>query len=200
MNYGELKEQFTELLNRTDCTDTLVHTFLQQGFARIQRELRIPAMERHSFVTAEGTMNGMQIPSDLLTLKALIVGDTELEKLSIGALLKRTAYGSPRYFARIDNRFMFRPAIPTGSVVDVLYYGECGPLVSDSDFNELTVIAPDLCAYAALSYAGDFFEHDKRMEWESRYAQIRDELNGQALDEEFSGGPMVIQPAYGSDF
>ena len=50
MNYGDLKTHFNDLLNRTDITSTLTTRFIDQGLARIQRQLRIPTMEKLSLI------------------------------------------------------------------------------------------------------------------------------------------------------
>lgn len=196
MNYGELKNQFQELLNRSDCSDSLVVTFLRQGFSRLQRELRIPPMEREVNIVAESPMESVQLPNDFLEMRDVLVGDRPLEKLSLRQIVTKPTGGFPSYYTRRGDHLVFRPYIPTGQKVDLLYYGEFGPMEADTDVNELSLIAPDLCIYAALSYAGDFFDLDKRVEWEGRYEQIRDELNGQAEREEMNGGSMMIQPAY----
>ena len=39
MNYGDLKSHFNDLLNRSDITTALTR-FIDQGIARIQRQLR----------------------------------------------------------------------------------------------------------------------------------------------------------------
>ena len=46
MNFGDLKAHFNDLLNRSDITTTLTTRFIDQGIARIQRQLRIPANEK----------------------------------------------------------------------------------------------------------------------------------------------------------
>ena len=46
MNKGEIRAHFKALLNRSDCTDALADTFLNQALTRIQRILRIPPIER----------------------------------------------------------------------------------------------------------------------------------------------------------
>ena len=51
MNYGDLKSHFNDLLNRTDITSTLTTRFIDQGLARIQRQLRIPTMEKQQVFT-----------------------------------------------------------------------------------------------------------------------------------------------------
>ena len=46
MNLGNLRSHFIALLNRSDITNSLADTFIDQSIARIQRQLRIPSMEK----------------------------------------------------------------------------------------------------------------------------------------------------------
>jgi len=55
MSYLDVKNQFTALLNRRDLTSTLTTTFLNYGIQRIQRNVRVPAMERVVEMTTGGT-------------------------------------------------------------------------------------------------------------------------------------------------
>ena len=53
MNKGNLRSHFKAVLNRSDITDALADTFIDQGIARIQRSLRIPSMEKKHTYTRE---------------------------------------------------------------------------------------------------------------------------------------------------
>ena len=46
MNKGAIRTHFKELLNRSDITDSLADTFIDQSIARVERTLRIPSMEK----------------------------------------------------------------------------------------------------------------------------------------------------------
>jgi hypothetical protein len=46
MNYGDLKTHFNNVLNRSDITTALTTTFIDQGTARVQRQLRTPMQEK----------------------------------------------------------------------------------------------------------------------------------------------------------
>lgn len=48
MNKGEIRAHFKALLNRSDITDALADTFIDQGITRIQRSLRVPSMEKNT--------------------------------------------------------------------------------------------------------------------------------------------------------
>lgn len=197
MNYGDCKAHFKALLNRSDCTDALVVTLFKQATTRLQRELRVPMMEKVKLIKAEGSLTNIQLPTDYLELKEILVDMKALERTSARALLGMSkATGTPRYYSRISDRLLIAPAASAGSEVVLLYYGEFENLPSDTSSNGLTEAAPDLLYYCALSLAGDYFEHDKRSEWEGRYQDILSTLQQQAIDDEFHGGPMVVQSAY----
>jgi hypothetical protein len=197
MNYGDCKAHFKALLNRTDCTDALTVTLFKQATTRIQRSLRVPMMEKIRVVKAEGPLTNIQLPSDYLELKEILVDMNALEKVSSRALLGMSkATGTPQYYSRISDRMVIAPAAQKGSEVVILYYGEFANLPADGSTNGLTEAAPDLLVYGALSLAGDYFEHDKRAEWEGRYQDILASVQQQAIDDEFNGGAMVVQSAY----
>ena len=70
MNYGQLKEHFNDLLNRSDITSTLTTRFIDQGIARIQRSLRTPMSERVLEVNIAARKT-MTLPSDFLEIISL---------------------------------------------------------------------------------------------------------------------------------
>jgi hypothetical protein len=198
MNLGQVRDRFIALLNRDDLDTPQADEFLSLGLGRIQRELRAPLMERVHYVDVVGEyLETMQLPPDYLEGIDVLVNGTPLDRDSFRGLMKRaTALGmQPAYYARYRNTLYLRGAVPPGMRVELLYYGEFTPLQTDADDNELTLSAPDLLIYAALSYAGDHFQHDSRAEWEARYVSLLAALREQARADEFSGN-MAIQPAY----
>ena len=72
MNYGQLKEHFNDLLNRSDITSTLTTRFIDQGIARIQRQLRTPLNEKK-----KDFINKMVARSYLQEIKNLALSDNE---------------------------------------------------------------------------------------------------------------------------
>jgi hypothetical protein len=72
---GELKAQFKLMLNNNvvNKSDTLVSLFINQSIMRIQRELRVPFMEKQILYTIPDDFTKLAIPSDLLELIAIMV-------------------------------------------------------------------------------------------------------------------------------
>lgn len=200
MNYSDLQAKVSGLLNRRDATPTQIQGWIQDSIQRIQRELRCPAMEQVVDVTI-GSYSlpypGLPIPSDLLELIDLLDhhgNRITKEDVSRVSYLSREA-SVPRYYYRLAGRWLLGPAPQVGHTIRIVYYAEIGALVNPTDENVITDIAPDLISYGALSYAGDFFVDKRTSQWESRYSQIIQAIQGMADADELSGGS-AVSPAY----
>ena len=171
MNYGDLRTHFKALLNRSDITDALANTFIDQGIARIQRTLRIPSMEKQHTYTISAQTSKVTIPNDFLEAIDLIYDNHTLSRVPMKEMQdykKAGQTGSPHYFTREVGTFLLYPEPTSGSLI-LNYYAQYTTLSSDSDTNVLTDIASDLIAYAALVYASDYYLDDRRPVFEGTY-------------------------------
>lgn len=189
MTYSEIRTQFKAILNRRDCTDALADTFLDQGLLRCSRELRITGQEVYDSYTVGDPFVGYAVPADIKQLIALTVTTTDGKEGKISSLplsrfleLDAEATGTPEFYTRIDGYFKFKPVPPVGTVLNMYYYGEHEAFSGDNDDTPLSLIAPDLLIYAALSYASDYFMDDRGQAFEGRYAQIRQAVQDEAYD------------------
>ena len=198
MNYGQVRTHFKALLNRSDITDALADTFLEQGIARIQRSLRIPAMESQHKYTFSTLTSKVTLPADFLEaidVYFLNVALTRLPMREIQGLLSSAETGSPVYFAREGSEFLMFPRPSSGTLV-MNYYSIFSELSADSDTNVLSDIAPDLIIYAALTYASDYFLDDRAEIWNAKFFTFIDEIQTQAVEQELTGTLQVMRPAY----
>lgn len=200
MNYGELRSQFQGLLHRRDLTTTLRDTFLQQSIQRVQRTLRIPAMEASLAVTMDETYGGLlPIPGDLLELKSIVFNDYVLQQRDLTSVLEgANNSGYPLTYARAGSLWVLAPAPTLGIIGRVDYYANFSPLSTDADSNPLSEIAPDVIIYGALSYACDYYLDKRGPNFESRFQQALAELQTQADLDELSGAS-VVSSAYQFD-
>lgn len=195
MNKGELRTHFKELLNRSDCSNALADTFINQSITRIERSLRIPPMEKAYSYTISGSTDELTIPSDFLEAINMYFANTSMNRVSMNRFLDVSVgdeTGTPLYFTREASKFKIYPYPTTGTVV-LNYYASFPAMVADSDENDLALIASDLIAYGALSFAADYFLDERGQLFEGRFAQLLAELQGQANDAETSGSVQVIQ-------
>lgn len=198
MNKGSLRTHFKAVLNRSDITDTLADTFIDQGEARIQRSLRIPSMEKRYNYTVVDSTPYILVPNDFLEAISISYDNQALERLPMSEMLiqKKTGkVGSPTFFAREGGSFLLSPE-PSSGTVSVTYYSQFTNMDADSDENILAKIASDLIIYAALTYAADYFLDERSALYEQKYSQFMTELQEQANDAEISGTLQRIRPSY----
>lgn len=198
MNKQGIRNQILGLLNRNDCSNTQADVFIDQAVARIQRNLRIPSMEKTQIYTAPATgANLLTLPSDFLQLKHLYheLGTVRFVDLSTFLATQDSPGNTPVIYTRIQGGLQIKNTPPKDFKTYMVYYGEIPDLVNDTDENFLTVIAPDLLTYAALVYAADFFMDDRRDKFEEISTRMFEELNNQAIEMEFAAEGMAIAPS-----
>ena len=198
MNYGDIKTHFEALLNRSDITPTLTTNFIDQGIARIQRQLRTPLNENIVTYTITTQTPSVTVPNDFLEIISLYFGGSELNRIPVAKfrpLANNPVTGNPTVFNRQQQDLQLWPQ-PTSGTLTLYYYGEFAPMVLNTDENALAAVASDLIIYAALTYAADYYLDERGQLFEDKYNQFLAELQQQADDQELNGGTQSIQPAY----
>ncbi|MES1994446.1 MAG: hypothetical protein V4457_12855 [Pseudomonadota bacterium] len=205
MSYQDMKDDFVAILDRDDMTTAQADIFLRQGMSRIQRTCRLPSMERAQLITPTTfAMSEFPVPTDLIQIIDILVplsGNsvgqmTSLKRLSYRRLMEQPSTATPFAYARGQTLIYLRGSIPIGTQLQFLYYGNFSSFASTTADNELSASFPDFGVYAALSYAGDHFEHPLTAQWEARYQSIKTEVQSLAIDLETEGGVQVIEPIY----
>src|SRR5712664_1661209 len=153
MKLGDLKTQFKGLLNNTvvNKSDTLVSTFINQSIMRIQRELRVPFMEKQILYTIPDGFLKLAIPADLLALKGISVdadGDGILEydlsRKDLTTVVRASQRpGHPTVYARQGGSWVLGNMPRSGDKVLIYYYGEFAPLIDDTSENTCLKVAWD---------------------------------------------------------
>ena len=198
MNLGSIRTHFKALLNRSDVTDALADTFIDQGITRIQRSLRVPSMEKKHTYNFSSEVSYVALPSDFLEAIDVYYDHTALKRVPMTEMAARkdgNETGTPSYFAREQGTLLLYPH-PTSGSLTLNYYASFTEMVNDSDENVLAMIASDLITYAALTYAADYFLDERSMVFSQKYLEFLTELQEQANDAESSGSVQNIRPAY----
>jgi hypothetical protein len=204
MTLGELKAQFKGLLNNTVVNNNalLVSTFINQSIMRIQRELRVPFMEKQILYTIPDGFTKLAIPSDLLALKGILVdadgdgiNEYELSRKDLTTVVRASQLpGHPTCYARQGGNWVLGRTPATGDKVLIYYYGEFAALADDTSTNTCLKVAWDAVMYGALSAACDYLDDDRLEKFEGRYTQITKALQSQADADELTADA-VISPA-----
>ena len=174
MNKGEIRTHFKAVLNRSDITDALADTFINQGISRVQRTLPNDYLEGIDFYSDSHAL--VKLPaSEMLDMQ------------------KQGTTGMPHFFTREGGKINLYP-VPAAGTMTVNYYAQFPALVSDSDTNNLVAVGSDVVIYSALTYAADYFLDERAPLFDGKYAQFMSEIQGQADDAELSGTLQAIRP------
>ena len=217
MNYGEVQTQVQALLNRRDATTAQIQGWICSAIVRIQRELRVPAMETSAVYTVgSGPFVGLPIPQNFLELIDLIpvtnqFDQIRLQKCDITRALQTAAVpGFPEVYCRQGGVWIVGPSPQEGDQIQVNYYSEFTGLINPTDHNILTEVMWDLVVYGALSDACLYYtdkrrgsQVSQRMDgttrimdgFEGKYNDILDRLNEMAETDDDSGAASVQIPA-----
>ena len=194
MQYSDLKNNFTSILNRRDITTSQINLFMQMAIQRIQRNLRVPAMEVTASVSTDGTGN-VPVPGDMLEVIAIYANDAinqvKLNRKDLQtAILSSNQIGIPDKYHRNGGNFLIGPVPVAGTTLYINYYQDAGGLSADTDHNWITDAAPDLLIYGALCRAADYFLDDRKQAFEDTYSQIEEDLRQMALQDELINATM----------
>lgn len=196
MNKGQLRAHFLALLNRTDCSNALADTFIEQAISRAQRTLRIPPMEKTITYSIVSPTTYLTIPADFLEIIDVYYGSTNMVRVPLSTLVEykaNTEAGAPRYFSREGSEFLIYP-YPDSGTVTMNYYSQFDEMVLDTDENDLAIIGSDIITYGALAYASDYFLDERGILFEQKFQQFMLELQQQANDAETAGTVQSILP------
>jgi hypothetical protein len=209
---GELKAQFKLMLNNNvvNKSDTLVSLFINQSIMRLQRELRVPFMEKQILYTIPDGYTKLAIPSDLLELIGIMVDtdadgvlEYQLRKSSLTEVVRDSQIPGvpPRRYTRQGGSWILGPTPAAGSQVLIIYYAEFAAVSADGDTNTALKVAWDAVIYGALSAAYSYLKDvENRAEAEATYMQITTNLQKMADADELAADA-VVAPAlhYGGD-
>lgn len=206
MNRAALRSQFKALLNRNDCSNTLADLFIDQALGRIQRTLRVPAMEKAQTISFSASLpSSFILPADFLEFIDLYyestANSTKLVQFPRGRFLEiaKQAGSIPQFYCRFGPEVKVAPPPALATQLTLLYYGEVTDFTDDTSTNFVSDTVPELLIYGALSFAGDYFVDDRKGPFEEVFQRTYNEVTEQARMLEFSGGEMRIQPMYGLD-
>ena len=200
MNKGQIRTHMIALLNRSDITDALADTFIDQAISRITRVLRIPSIEKVQTYNVANDVTGVStinLPNDLIEPLDIYSEGKALVRLPLHEMIeaqKTNEQGTPKFFARVQGTYLLHPKPSTGTVV-LNYYAAFDTLGTDSATNTLTTLVPDLLIYTALTYASDYFLDERGTQFETRASSFLSEIQQQADSSEQAGGLQVMRPS-----
>jgi hypothetical protein len=196
-SYSELKTAIKNWLKRGTDLDSYTADFIALGEARIYRDLRIRCMETAiSSTIASGVI---AVPTRYRDLKFAYVNGTpvcSLERKDAEWIYynypTRSSDGKPRFIAREGESFIFGPYPDSDYTIKGIAYCALAALSDGNPTNWFTTNAPDLLLFASLCEVAPFLQHDDRIPlWERKYDIVRERIQREDENEEFSGSPLA---------
>lgn len=201
MNKLGIRNSIKELLARNDTTDAKIDSFIDMAVARIQRNLRVPSMEKaYITVTTVDNPGTIILPNDFLKLRHLYISNAPIEYVDVSSFMRtQDAPGNtPRIYTRIQGSLLLKPTPPAGITITLIYYGEIPDLVADTDTNFVTELAPDLLIYTALMFAADYYIDDRKVDFAKMAELAFTELQDQAYEVDMSQEGLVVSNSFNS--
>jgi len=183
VSYSGIKAAIGDWLARSDLS-TVIDDFIDLAEARINRELRVSAME--TALSATISSGVISVPTGFLEFVSVYIDGTPTRQLEIKSpdwlmthYPQRSSDSKPRYIARLGSNFVFGPYPDSAYTVAGTYYAKLTPLGDGTGgtatTNFLTTDAPDIILYGALSASAPYLSDDPRVAlWESMYREAVD--------------------------
>lgn len=196
MNKGALRTHFKAVLNRSDITNDLADTFIDQSITRIQRVLRVPANEKQASYPISAATTKITVPGDFLEIINIYYDNHVMKRLGMAEIqdrIKSGESGSPHFYCREGASYLLFP-MPSSGTVYLNYYCSFTEMSSDSDENTLAKIASDAIIYGALIFASDYFLDERAQLFNQKYNEFLIEITEQSNDAELAG-ELAMRPS-----
>lgn len=192
MNYTELKTAISDWEHRSYDAGK-VDLFIDLFEARINRNLRVPEMEKRA--TATPTDEYVALPTDFLELRNIQINGTNVTLLEYASPQKIDAMGlttgTAYYYSLVGNEFQLNPSA-AGSEVEIAYYAKITPLSDAEPTNFLIESHPDYylmgCIHEALIYAID----DRAAQVAQMVAEKETAIIRKGTAKKYGAGPLVV--------
>lgn len=173
----------------------MVVDFITLGEIRINRELRVRAMESRS--TLSVSSNLVALPSNFRAFKWLYLDEdpaVSLEYMSGEKLNQRSQSRNTKYYTFEGNNLRLEDTTIASGTIQYLAYIAATPLSGSTTTNTLFPRYADLYLYAALVEAGVFIEDEAfEQKHEHHYQRAFNMAQREDVMDRFSGSTLVAR-------
>jgi hypothetical protein len=204
--YSGLKDAVADWLDRSDIS-TRIPDFITLAEARINRDLRIRAMEVRSTMTTTAGKRYFNLPGGYLQMRNIQLNTDAIKPLEyvtpemLDRLYSGSVSGVPRAYTLIGDEIQLAPVPDAAYILEMAFYekftelgdGTSGTVTS----NWLTKNAPDVLLYGALLEAEPFIKNDERIPvWLNAYRESIDKIQKADARDRHSGSAMRVRTIY----
>lgn len=192
LNYGDLKEQVANWLNKTNLTDDLP-IFVRLAETTIRRDVRVRVQEQFEAGTA--TAETIDVPTRFLEAKRLYVGTRRKEYRTPEEFLDLTIQTSQADYYTVIGEDIHVLGGATDSTYSLLYWQEFEAFVSDTDTNWLLLNAPGVYLWQACKEGAEFLKDFEAADrFDAKYQRDLMALNNSEKAMRHSGSTLAVRP------
>ena len=202
MNYGDLKAQIADWLNRGDLA-TQIPAFVALAEAQFDNDprgrVRDAVMQSTTVLTAGQTQ--VAVPFRYQRMEQLRVEEDGAPDLEFNTQFQLSSFeqsmphpGRPSRYAVIGNQIQVSPEPDKSYTLRMTYFTRLTPLVADGDTNWLLALDPGIYLYGALMQAEPFLKNDERLPvWAGIYNTRMEALHTTDQWARYSGAPLTMK-------
>lgn len=165
---------------------------------RINRELRVRAMEERATATVGGAY--LALPAGFLAMRNFQLNTNPVSALDLVApeFIDRVAAGSvagrPRLYAIVNDEIQLSPAPDGPYTAEMVYWKKLDALSPETGTNWLLANAPDVYLFGALAEAAAYLGDDQHLpQWDGRYQAAIGRLQESDDAGRWSGAAPVVR-------
>jgi hypothetical protein len=201
-SFDNLKTAVANWLDRNDLADRIPE-FITLAENRINRHVRIRAMERRSTAPTKSGEDYMGLPSGYIQMRHISVSqngrDLDLEYMSPERFdVEMTTKwgggsGRPRIYTLVGDEIRLGPTPDAVYTIEMVYYKKFDHLSTTQTSNWLITDAPDLLLYGALLEAEPFVKDQEAAKmWGMYFSQAVEAITTADAKDRWSGGALHV--------
>ena len=204
--FTELKAAVADWLDRSDLT-ARIPDFIALAEARVNRDLRIRAMEVRSTMATTAGKQYFNLPTNYIQMRNIQLNTnpvTPLEYITpemMDRLYGSSTTGKPRAYTLIGDEIQLSPIPDSAYYLEMAFYEKFAPLGDGTGgsvvSNWLTSNAPDVLLYGSLLEAEPFIKNDERIGvWVNAYNSAVTKIQSADARDRHSGSAMRVRNIY----
>lgn len=170
MNYGQLKSDIADWINRTDLADQIpnfvrfAESDIFRGFVGSVGTISLRVRENEKSAQLTVVDGVITLPDDYRELKEVTQNSRGLKIISDQYYNRLQQYnGQTKVISLREDAWYQYPRSDTDDTLDIIYFADLSDqLVNDSDTNEVLTNLYDLYLWGSLSYAELYVKNDAR--------------------------------------
>ena len=196
--YAELKDSVANWADRHDLTPN-IPDFIALAEARLNRELRLRAMETKEYAKTIGGQANYKLPSGFIQMREFRLNTVPTRSLQyitpeIYESWNFVGSGMPKWYTVVANELRLG-RVPDGEYeMEMLFYRKFDNLSDAKPTNWVLENAPDILLYGSLLELEPFIQNDARIQvWASGYQNAVEKLQLQDEKDRHSGSALMVR-------